>query len=188
MFSCFRSCSESPFCLLFGFKQESNKYGTERSQRAFSSKMSEASEKSVRKKAKQPFNKRTADEILTLCRAWENYIHPRAKDFWKSSEQVYEILSKIASNIERKDDPITSGDEQCVRWHGELAAEDGAPVIRILKPGETDECQTYVNRILVFLYADDESFLELQKKPPVAFKTACEDPLCINLTHISLDD
>ncbi|TRY53205.1 Uncharacterized protein CTYZ_00003978 [Cryptosporidium tyzzeri] len=190
MFSCFRSCSESPFCLLFGFKEEkSNNYGTDRSQRALSSKMSEASDvNEKKKKQKQLFNRRTADEVLTICRSWENYIHPRAKDFWKSSEQVYEILSNIASNIDRSDDPITSGEEQCVRWHGELEAEDGAPVIRILKPGETDECQTYVNRILAFLYADDESFLELQKKPPVAFKNVCEDPICINLTHISLEE
>ncbi|KAJ1606489.1 hypothetical protein OJ253_2736 [Cryptosporidium canis] len=187
MFSCFRSCSESPFCLLFGFKEEkSSNYGTERSQRALSSKMSEVS---VEKKPPKPlFNRRTPDEILTVCRSWENYIHPRAKDFWKSSEQVYEILSNIARNVDRADDPITSGEEQCVRWHGELEADDGAPVIRILKPGETDECQTYVNRILAFLYADDESFLELQKKPPVAFEMVCEDPICINLTHISLGE
>ncbi|KAJ1608115.1 hypothetical protein OIY81_2741, partial [Cryptosporidium canis] len=181
------SCSESPFCLLFGFKEEkSSNYGTERSQRALSSKMSEVSEE--KKPPKPLFNRRTPDEILTVCRSWENYIHPRAKDFWKSSEQVYEILSNIARNVDRADDPITSGEEQCVRWHGELEADDGAPVIRILKPGETDECQTYVNRILAFLYADDESFLELQKKPPVAFEMVCEDPICINLTHISLGE
>ncbi|KAH7649132.1 hypothetical protein FG379_003697 [Cryptosporidium bovis] len=189
MFSCFRSCSDSPFCLLFGFKEEktTKNYGSDRSHRALSSKVSVSSEKSNRRR-KHHFEKRTPDEVLTACRAWENYIHPRAKDFWKSSEQVYEILSSIANNIERDDDPITNGDEQCVRWHGELSADDGSPVIRIMKPGETDECQTYVNRILVFLYADDESFLELQRKPLTVFKNACEDPLCINLNHISLDD
>ncbi|EEA08236.1 uncharacterized protein CMU_019790 [Cryptosporidium muris RN66] len=191
MFSCFRSCSESPFFLLFGFNKNNNNsnnnYGADRSQKALSSKLSNSSPKKNYRVIK-PFDKRTSDETLIACRSWVNYIHPRAKDFWKTSEQIFHILSSICQNIDRADDPILGGEENCVQWHGELAAEDGSPVIRILRPGEVDECQTYVNRILAFLYADDESFLELQKKPPVAFTMACDDPLCINITHIYMDD
>lgn len=50
-------------------------------------------------------------------------------------------------------DPVLGDDKQCVVWYGDLSEEDNLPVIRMVKPGESQESQTYVNRTLVFLYA-----------------------------------
>lgn len=123
-----------------------------------------------------------------LCRAWEHYVHPRAREFWQTSEARIEILQKIARGVHRGYDPVLGDDKQCVVWYGDLSEDDNLPVIRMVKPGETQESQTYVNRTLVFLYADEESFNELQEKPKKAFTMACANPLCVNLTHIALDD
>ncbi|CDJ61289.1 hypothetical protein, conserved [Eimeria maxima] len=95
---------------------------------------------------------------------------------------------KIARGVHRGYDPVLGDDKQCVVWYGDLSEDDNLPVIRMVKPGETQESQTYVNRTLVFLYADEESFNELQEKPKKAFTMACANPLCVNLTHIALDD
>lgn len=49
----------------------------------------------------------------------------------------------------------------CIFWHGDVNDEDEYPVIRMKKPGESNETQTYVTRILVFLYGGE---LEMMKK------------------------
>jgi len=127
------------------------------------------------------------EEIQVLIRAWENYVHPRAKSFWQTSDVLYQILAQIARGVEKTADPVL-GDDRCVIWQGMLHSEDKRPVIRMTKPGETVESQTYVNRVLVFLFADDDSFNELQEKPKKPFAMACGDSKCVNLTHIALDD
>lgn len=43
-------------------------------------------------------------------------------------------------------------------------------------------------RLRFCLFTDEESFNELQEKPKKAFTMACANPLCVNLTHIALDD
>ncbi|CDJ49115.1 cyclin, putative [Eimeria brunetti] len=138
--------------------------------------------------SQETFEPRSPEEMEALCRAWEHYVHPRAREFWQTSEARMEILQKIARGVHRGYDPVLGDDKQCVVWYGDLSEDDQLPVIRMVKPGETQESQTYVNRTLVFLYADEESFNELQEKPKRAFTMACANPLCVNLTHIALDD
>ena len=65
---------------------------------------------------------------------------------------MYET-EKIARGVHRGYDPVLGDDKQCVVWYGDLSEDDNLPVIRMVKPGETQESQTYVNRTLVFLYA-----------------------------------
>ena len=45
---------------------------------------------------------------------------------------------------------------------------------------------TYVNRVLAFIFATDESFDQLMRLPKEPFKMSCSDQLCVNLAHISL--
>ena len=47
---------------------------------------------------------------------------------------------------------------------------------------------TYVNRILAFIFATDESFTKLMELPKTPFRMWCGNQLCINLAHISLGD
>lgn len=191
-----RACSNTPFASLFGIvdpvEAEKEKGKKKREERGSSSSMTGSIEgDSVytdRHASHEAFEPRNAEETLTLCRAWENYVHPRAKEFWQSSDELLDILKKIAAGVHRNYDPILGDDRQCVIWHGDLSEEDRLPVVRMVKPGESQESQTYVNRTLVFLYADEESFNELHEKPKKAFTMACGNPLCVNLTHIALDD
>uniref|UniRef100_A0A0G4I413 Uncharacterized protein n=1 Tax=Chromera velia CCMP2878 TaxID=1169474 RepID=A0A0G4I413_9ALVE len=133
------------------------------------------------------FEPRTADEIHALVRSWDNYVHPRAKEFWTSSDMLYEILSQVLRGVHRADDPILGSEEGCVLWHGEVDSTMG-PVIRMMRPNENVESSTGLTRVLAFLFADDESFGELQQRTRRPFQMACQNSRCINLTHISLDD
>ena len=55
-----------------------------------------------------------------------------------------------------------------------------------VKPGESQESITYVNRVLAFIFATDESFEQLMRLPKEPFRMSCGDQLCVNLAHISL--
>lgn len=57
----------------------------------------------------------------------------------------------------------------------------------MVKPGESSESSTYVNRLLVFIFATPESFEQSLRLPKQPFKMACGDQLCVNLHHILLD-
>lgn len=74
----------------------------------------------------------------------------------------YFFPEKIASGVHRDYDPVLGDDKQCVIWYGDLSEDDHLPVIRMVKPGETQESQTYVNRTLVFLYAGSYTTLLLR--------------------------
>lgn len=194
MWNC-RVCSNTPFAALFGFggaeedkKKKKKRTGSHHQDSASYSNSEGDSAYTDRYASQETFEPRSPEEIATLCRAWEHYVHPRAREFWQKSESRIEILKKIASGVHRDYDPVLGDDKQCVIWYGDLSEDDHLPVIRMVKPGETQESQTYVNRTLVFLYADEESFNELQEKPKKAFTMACANPLCVNLTHIALDD
>lgn len=45
-----------------------------------------------------------------------------------------------------------------------------------------------VSGVFLGVSADEESFNELQEKPKKAFTMACGNPMCVNLTHIALDE
>nr|CEL64517.1 TPA: hypothetical protein BN1204_004140 [Neospora caninum Liverpool] len=193
MWNC-RVCSSSPFASLFGFgsssdddKKKKKRGGSTGTDASYSTSEGE-SVYTDRYTSQETFEPRSPEEIATLCRAWEYYVHPRAKEFWQTSEARMEILKKIAAGVHRDYDPVLGDDRQCVIWYGDLSEDDHLPVIRMVKPGESQESQTYVNRTLVFLYADEESFNELQEKPKKAFTMACGNPMCVNLTHIALDE
>lgn len=95
-------------------------------------------------------------------------------------------MVKLARGVSRDDDPVLSSDAKCVFWYGDVTKDDLQAAIRMIKPGETMESVTYVNRILAFIFATDESFEELMQLPKEPFKMSCGDPLCVHLAHISV--
>jgi len=113
---------------------------------------------------KTSWEPRSPPEIHTVCTAWEEYVHPRAKQFWSTSESLHQLLAAIARGIDKMDDPIFGDEETCVIWHGEYGA-DGLPALRMKKPGDaagSHDTLNSVHRALVFLYADETSFEELK--------------------------
>lgn len=131
------------------------------------------------------FTRRSEEEMQILIRAWEQYVHPRAREFFPTQEMLEGVLMQVARGIHRTEDPIL-GDDQCVHWYGEVTKDDQQAAIRMIKPGDTQESVTYVNRVLVFIFATDQSFDQLMRLPKEPFRMNCGDQLCVNLNHISL--
>lgn len=180
-------CSENPFVALFGGasttrdaeKMNKKPKGTRgRSQR--SSTMSRTS------RDESQFEPRTEEEIEALVKEWMQYAHPRAREFFATESALESVLAKLARGVTRDDDPVLSSDAKCVFWYGDVTKDDLQAAIRMIKPGETMESVTYVNRILAFIFATDESFEELMQLPKEPFKMSCGDPLCVHLAHISV--
>ncbi|CRH02663.1 conserved Plasmodium protein, unknown function [Plasmodium relictum] len=189
IFNC-QYCSVSPFdyILDYIYGERSSKKDEKKNSNVTYDDSSSNNVSQVVSKFGEQVEKRSTNEILLLCRAWENYVHPRAKEYWKDSHQLQNILCKIANGITKNDDPILGDDYACVFWYGDKNKNDNCPIISVKKGNDSIETITYVNRVLIFLYADEASFQELQKKPKKAFTMACGNINCINLTHISLDD
>ncbi|CAD7923739.1 unnamed protein product [Amoebophrya sp. A120] len=146
--------------------------------------------KAAKKPGKAKFTKRDANEIQADLAKWIDFLHPRALDFFPDQEAVKKVLSEILKNIDKKDDPILGSDEKCVMWHGDSTkvnndGEESQAVVRIVKPGDTLESVTFVNRVLPFIFADDESFEELMQLPKEPFAMCCGNQLCVNMSHIS---
>ncbi|CAD7929846.1 unnamed protein product [Amoebophrya sp. A25] len=153
-------------------------------------------EKAREEPAKKPLAKntkiikRTEAEINADLAKWSDFIHPRAADFFPDRDRVQKVLREILRNVAKGDDPILGSDAKCVIWHGDATKEskNGAEpqaVVRILKPGERLESVTFVNRVLPFIFADDESFEELMQLPKEPFAMCCGNQLCVNMSHIS---
>ncbi|EER08851.1 conserved hypothetical protein, partial [Perkinsus marinus ATCC 50983] len=78
----------------------------------------------------------------------------------------------------------------CVYWYGEAGRDEKSveqAVIRFVKPGEEETSETFVNRLLAFMFANTKSFERLLMLPKVAFKMTCNDQLCVNIKHISAE-
>lgn len=134
----------------------------------------------------EDFVRRNPEDIKACVRAWEQYAHPRAREFFPSREMLDSVLEQLARGIHKEDDPVLGDDTKCVYWYGDVTKDDQQAAIKMVKPGETGESITYVNRVLAFIFATDESFDHLMRLPKEPFKMSCNDQLCVNLAHISL--
>lgn len=132
------------------------------------------------------FQKRTPAEIKALVQEWSDYAHPRAREFFPDSDTLEKVLEQLAKGINRTDDPVLGQNESCVHWYGDVTKDDSQAALKMVKPGDNQESITYVNRVLAFIFATDESFDLLSKLPKEPFKMSCGDQLCVNLAHISL--
>ena len=134
------------------------------------------------------FQRRDSPDIDSLVATWEPYIHPRAREFFPTHDMLKQVLAQIAKNVTVNTDPILGSDTDCCHWFGEVTKDEPQQAcIRMVKPGEAAESTTFVNRVLVFIFATDESFELLMKLPKEPFRMSCCDQLCINLNHISVD-
>jgi len=138
------------------------------------------------KRNQATFQPRSEKEVRELVQRWEEYAHPRAREFFTSTDMLKEVLTELASSINQTDDPILGPEEKCVYWYGDVTKDDQQAAIRMVKPGETAESVTYASRVLAFIFATDESFEQLRRLPKEPFKMSCDDQLCVNLAHISL--
>jgi len=184
MFRC-RMCSENPFAALFGQPEQKER------EREMDAERKRASRKPAPKKPQSrrneaDFRQRTDEELRATVRQWEQYAHPRAREFFSSPETLTEVLMQLARGTDRGEDCILGSDDKCVYWYGEVTKEDMQAVIRMVKPQEPAESVTYVNRVLAFIFATDESFEKLMQLPKQPFKMSCNDQLCVHLGHISV--
>ena len=132
------------------------------------------------------FKPRDVEETKTTVVAWEKFVHPRAREFFPSGELLMSVLTQLARGVTVGEDPVLAGENGCVHWYGEVTKDEVAQAaIRMVKPGEAAESVTFVNRVLVFIFATDESFEQLMKLPKEPFRMTCGDQLCVNLHHIS---
>mmetsp|Transcript_53543 Transcript_53543/g.117028 ORF Transcript_53543/g.117028 Transcript_53543/m.117028 type:complete len:181 (+) Transcript_53543:76-618(+) len=177
MFQC-RMCSENPFSAFAssGSKKDEDK----------KKKKADSKRKSVSKRDMNAFHSRNDEEVKQIVEHWSQYAHPRAKEFFTTSAQLEEVLMQLAKGTDKSDDPITGPDEKCVYWYGDVTKDDLQAAIRMVKPGEQAESVTYVNRVLAFIFATDDSFEKLMALPKEPFKMSCGDQLCVHLAHISL--
>eukprot|EP00439_Symbiodinium_sp_Y106_P064098 s2072_g10.t1 len=123
--------------------------------------------KSTSRRDAAAFQARNEEEVTAAIKTWSEYAHPRANDFFSSPEQLEDVLRQLAKGIDKNDDPILGSEERCVYWYGDVTKEDLQAAIRMVKPGESAESVTYVNRVLAFIFATDESFDKLMKLPKV---------------------
>mmetsp|Transcript_67903 Transcript_67903/g.119880 ORF Transcript_67903/g.119880 Transcript_67903/m.119880 type:complete len:180 (-) Transcript_67903:218-757(-) len=176
-FSC-RMCTENPFTALFGPPQKVEDK-QKKKKTISSSQPSQRNEKD--------FTPRSEAEIDAAVKQWAQYAHPRARDFFTTQEQLEEVLMQLAKGTDKNDDPILGPEEKCVYWYGDVTKDDLQAAIRMVKPGESSESVTYVNRVLAFIFATDESFEKLMQLPKEPFQMSSGDQLDINLAHISLN-
>ncbi|CAL1165833.1 unnamed protein product [Cladocopium goreaui] len=169
-----RICSENPFTVLFGWKQPEKKCAaTERK-----CKPSKRNEKD--------FKPRSEEEVKEAVAKWSEYVHARARDFFAGTQQLEEVLAQLAKGTDKDCDPVAGSETQCVYWYGDVTKDECQAAIRMVKPGEMQESVTYVNRVLAFMFATDESFEKLMALPKEPFRMNCGDQLCVHLAHISL--
>lgn len=174
-----RFCSEFPLGSWLGV-QGGKPTDVQTSSRAYAPKPT--------KRELDTFERREALDIESLVRSWEPYVHPRAREFFPTNDMLLQVLTQIAKSVNKSEDPILGSDSDCCHWFGEVTKDDPQQAcIRMVKPGESTESTTFVNRVLVFIFATDESFELLMKLPKEPFRMTCCDQLCINLNHISVD-
>mmetsp|Transcript_98014 Transcript_98014/g.277534 ORF Transcript_98014/g.277534 Transcript_98014/m.277534 type:complete len:211 (-) Transcript_98014:80-712(-) len=167
------------------------------------------------KNSSRAFRRRSEEEVRITVREWEKYVHPRALEYFRAPGKLQEVLGRMARSLDKTDDPVQGCDDYCVRWRGEtmkgpspssdneseddmVASHDSydfvgdhrhrrQAIFRMVKPGDNQETVTYVNRILAFAFAADESFEELMKLPKQPFRMSCGNQLCVHIAHISIE-
>lgn len=131
---------------------------------------------------------RLEEEVCSCVEIWYSYVHPRVRSIF-SFPELDAILLQLARNVNKDEDPIT-GSEECVLWHGDITVNNQMEVQAALCIVHKDGTKTvgFTNRLLSFIFADDDSYAILQNLPATkdALKMACGNQLCVNLAHISL--
>lgn len=132
---------------------------------------------------------RLEEEVSTCVEIWHSYVHPSVRSIFSFAE-LDVILFQLARNVNKDEDPITGGSEDCVLWHGDITVNNKMEVQAALCIVHKDQTKTvgFTNRLLSFIFADDDSYALLQNLPVTkdALQMACGNQLCVNLAHISI--
>ena len=178
-----RFCSEIPLSNWLGLSTGKADGGAQQTIPKSTAMSAQPSKRNIDK-----FVRRSDEDIRTVVAAWEAYVHPRAREFFPTHDMLIQVLTQVAKSVHDADDPILGSDAVCCHWFGEITKDEPQQAcIRMVKPGESTESTTFVNRVLVFIFATDESFEQLMKLPKEPFRMTCSDQLCVNLNHISVD-
>mmetsp|Transcript_85971 Transcript_85971/g.239246 ORF Transcript_85971/g.239246 Transcript_85971/m.239246 type:complete len:184 (-) Transcript_85971:145-696(-) len=183
MFQC-RLCSENPFQSLFAPVARSQPKDREGGRRKSSK---QRAKKAGSRRDEVPFEPWPEEEIQKRILLWEQYVHPRARDFFSGQEELHATMRQVLSGISRHDDPVLGPEDRDVYWYGDVTQDDLQAALRMVRPGDASETVTYVNRVLAFLFATDDSFEQLKALPKEPFTMRCGDQLCVHLAHISLE-
>jgi len=183
MFQC-RMCSENPFVQMFAEGQHKDKPGKKKRKDQENRKPGKAASR----RDDTAFNPRSEEEMAQFVQEWEQYVHPRARDFFANDAALHEVLMQLAKGIDRHSDPVLGPAKTCVYWFGDVTKGDLQAAIRMVKPGEEQESVTFVNRLLAFVFATDDSFEQLMKLPQDPFKMSCGDQLCVHLAHVAMPE
>jgi hypothetical protein len=182
MFDC-RFCGQIPFGHLLGLSGAKNPKSEEDLAASTAPGPLMPSKRDVSR-----FERRNPEELQKIVASWEPYVHPRAREFFPSHDMLVQVLTQIAKGLNHTEDPVLGRECECYHWYGETTKDEPKQAcIRMVKPGESSESTTFVNRVLVFIFATDESFEQLMKQPKEPFRMTCRDQLCVNLSHISVD-
>ena len=131
---------------------------------------------------KLAFQPRSEEEVKQSVDTWAQHLHSRAHFFFEDDEEkLWAVLESLARATDRRSDPVLN--HQCSLWHGDVKDSRHA-AIKVTKPGTEEVSVTYVNRVLIFLFASDDSFERWLQLPKQPFKMRCGDQLCASLCCI----
>eukprot|EP01071_Lankesteria_metandrocarpae_P006033 Lankesteria_metandrocarpae@DN4218_c0_g1_i2.p1 len=191
MFKC-RTCSWSPFGALFGYGD----YPTMQSRSGNGSRSSTVTHAYdfVDGDGDDSFIQRSPGEVVSQCNQWLDIVHYRARALW-SEDEIRDVLSQLASGVSKRDDPLSEAAENeedyCAIWTGDYSKQK-LPILQV-KTAQSNY-STLVTRALVFMFADDSSYTELQAcepnpgSPAKPFEMACNKNSCVKVGHIALPD
>lgn len=122
-------------------------------------------------------------EIRDRVNEWSFYVHHRALDFFEGWPGLEAVLRDIARNVPRGYDPVcNTADGPPVLWMGRL--EDGEAVMTLTKPKE-GQSQVWVNRVLAFIFVEQEGFDRLMRLAKRPFTTKDGNKINVNIWHIT---
>ncbi|CAJ1352712.1 unnamed protein product [Effrenium voratum] len=109
---------------------------------------------------------RSDSEIADDVGHWHCFVHQRARNIF-SQEQLDTLLAQLARNVSKAEDPIASGSQECVLWHGDITINEKRELQAAICIAHKDKTKTvgFANRLLTFIFADDDSYDVLKKLP-----------------------
>lgn len=172
-------CCQNPFATLFGdpFSDPApGRLGVQRGQRL--------------RRHRNPDQTPSASSTLQsdLQNRWRQHVHPRATQYFGTT--LSNCLARLEAGLPLEGDPIQKED-RCVIWCGDVGNDGDQACIPDLfnpsNPSDSPGTITYVNRLIPFLFADDEDFDSLMSLPKLPFKMRCNNQLCVNIQHIAFE-
>ncbi|PFH33961.1 hypothetical protein BESB_071130 [Besnoitia besnoiti] len=162
-------------------------------------------------------NRRTQDDVKRLVYHFKQWIETvdgareRLLHFWKDIDSQESALAALAHDIPRDADPLSPprreeesacetskkkkfqshGFDDCVLWLGLVNQHNRYAAVQLKLPETFDPWVTYVNRVMVYLFAEipgyqgpDDFHRLLNVALDEPFPMKCHNPLCVRLDHI----